>query len=387
MSPTRVPGIFRSNPLQRNVRNEEQIEEQPQNKYFISGYEKKIVEDVKNGSLSLRAARRELKQFRPPFKEKSNEQSSLNDNKDCDPHLKNIDKHLIETIENEIITRFEPIKRQDVAGLEFAKNKINEIAILPLKKPHLFTGLRKPPKGILLFGPPGTGKTFLGRWIASETQSTFFEITVSTLNSKWIGEGEKTIRAMFAVARARQPSVIFIDEIDSLLKSRCDSEHESSRRMKTEFFTQFEGVTTATDEKLLIIGTTNRPEDLDEAARRRLTARLYIGLPEESARIQIIENLLRPEKHTLTDQQIKQLAQKTEGYSGADMNLLCKEAALEGLRELQFNDDMDDINEENIRNITFEDFEKQLEYVKPSVNMDDLKSFEEWDRQYGTNRR
>ena len=390
MSPTRVSGIFRSNPSQRSVDIKEddvEVQEIPAKRSFMSGYEKKIVNDVKNGTVSMSRARKELNTFRQPLKQKSNEESNRSTNEELiDPHYKNIDKHLIETIENEIITHLQPIKSQDVAGLEFAKKKIHEIAILPLKKPHLFTGLRKPPKGILLFGPPGTGKTFLGRWIASETKSTFFEITVSTLNSKWIGEGEKTIRAMFAVARARQPSVIFIDEIDSLLKSRCDSEHESSRRMKTEFFTQFEGVSTATDEKLLIIGATNRPQDLDDAARRRLTARLYIGLPEENARSQLIQNCLRTENHDLTEEQILTLAQKTKGYSGSDIKSLCQEAAMEGVREMEFNEDNED-NPDQIRNITYDDFEKQLEFQKPTVCADDLLPLEDWDRQYGTNRR
>ena len=122
---------------------------------------------------------------------------------------------------------------------------------------------------MLLFGPPGTGKTLIGKCIASQSGSTFFSISASSLTSKWIGEGEKMVRALFAVARVHQPSVVFIDEIDSLLSQRSESEHEASRRIKTEFLVQLDGATTEGDERILVVGATNRPQELDEAARRR----------------------------------------------------------------------------------------------------------------------
>ena len=123
--------------------------------------------------------------------------------------------------------------------------------------------------GLLLFGPPGTGKTLIGKCIASQSGSTFFSISASSLTSKWIGEGEKMVRALFAVARVHQPSVVFIDEIDSLLSQRSESEHEASRRIKTEFLVQLDGATTEGEERILVVGATNRPQELDEAARRR----------------------------------------------------------------------------------------------------------------------
>merc|ERR1719418_524717 len=111
------------------------------------------------------------------------------------------------------------VQWDDIAGLEFAKETVKEIVVFPLLRPDIFTGLRGPPKGILLFGPPGTGKTLIGKCIASQSKSTFFSISASSLTSKWVGEGEKMVRALFAVARVHQPSVVFIDEIDSVLSA------------------------------------------------------------------------------------------------------------------------------------------------------------------------
>ena len=137
-----------------------------------------------------------------------------------DPRYKNIDSDMVKRIKNEIMDQGDPVYWNDIAGLDFAKKTLQEIVVLPMKRPDLFSGLRSPPKGLLLFGPPGTGKTLLGKCIASRSGSTFFSITASALTSKWYGEGEKMVRALFAVARAHQPSVIFIDEIDSLLAAR-----------------------------------------------------------------------------------------------------------------------------------------------------------------------
>ena len=125
-------------------------------------------------------------------------------------------------------------------GLERWVHKL-VILHLPLLRPDIFTGLRGPPKSLLLFGPPGTGKTLIGKCIAAQSGSTFFSISASSLTSKWVGEGEKMVRALFAVAKVNSPSVVFIDEIDSLLSSRSDGEHESSRRIKTEFLVQLDG--------------------------------------------------------------------------------------------------------------------------------------------------
>ena len=145
-----------------------------------------------------------------------------------DERYKNLDPRMVELIENEIMERQLTVTWEDIAGLEFAKKTINEIIIWPMLRPDIFTGIRAPPRGIMFFGPPGTGKTLLGKAIAAQSKSTFLSISASTLTSKWVGEGEKMVRTMFAIAAIHQPSVVFIDEIDSLLSARNDNDQEGS---------------------------------------------------------------------------------------------------------------------------------------------------------------
>ncbi|EFN64126.1 Fidgetin-like protein 1 [Camponotus floridanus] len=330
-------------------------------------------------------------QFVCPFKrdkEKSMQsntslQNKANPEEVEDERLRNIDPDMIELIRSEIMESGKTITWDDIAGLEYIKKIVKEVVVFPMLRPDIFTGLRRPPKGILFFGPPGTGKTLIGKCIASQSKSTFFSISASSLTSKWIGNGEKMVRALFAVARVHQPSVVFIDEIDSLLTQRSETEHESSRRLKTEFLVQLDGATTSEDDRILIVGATNRPQELDEAARRRLVKRLYVPLPEFEARKQIINNLLTSVRHNLVEEDIVRIAQKSAGYSGADMTNLCKEASMEPIRSIPF-EQLADIKMEDVRHITNYDFEQALINVRPSVAQSDLNIYIEWDRTYGS---
>lgn len=191
------------------------------------------------------------------------------------------------------------------------------------------------------------------------------------------------VRALFAVARVQQPSVIFIDEIDSLLSQRSDTEHESSRRIKTEFLVQLDGATTSSNDRILVIGATNRPQELDEAARRRLVKRLYIPLPESVARTQLVVNTLKAEKHSLSAEEIEDISRRTDGYSGADMANLCKEAAFGPLREISM-DDMESIAADQVRPITSDDFDAALLQVRASVSTQDLALYDDWNQRYGS---
>ncbi|XP_005396663.1 PREDICTED: fidgetin-like protein 1 [Chinchilla lanigera] len=299
-----------------------------------------------------------------------------------DERLKNLEPKMIELITNEIMDHGPPVHWEDIAGVDFAKTTIKEIVVWPMMRPDIFTGLRGPPKGILLFGPPGTGKTLIGKCIASQSGATFFSISASSLTSKWVGEGEKMVRALFAVARCQQPAVIFIDEIDSLLSQRGEGEHESSRRIKTEFLVQLDGATTSSEDRILVVGATNRPQEIDEAARRRLVKRLYIPLPEASARKQIVTNLMSKEQCDLSEEEILQVVQRSDGFSGADMTQLCREASLGPIRSLQ-TADIATITPDQVRPISYVDFENAFRTVRPSVSSKDLELYEEWNRAFG----
>jgi spastin len=181
-------------------------------------------------------------------------------------NVKGVEPKLVKTIMDEIIEGEQKVEFTDVAGNEAAKQALKEMVILPAVRPELFTGLRTPSRGLLLFGPPGNGKTLLARAVATECAATFFSISAASLTSKYVGDGEKMVRALFAVTRELQPAIIFIDEIDSLLSERSQSEHEASRRLKTEFFIQFDGLPTGNseNERIIAMAAINRPQELDE---------------------------------------------------------------------------------------------------------------------------
>ncbi|XP_069679012.1 fidgetin-like protein 1 isoform X2 [Periplaneta americana] len=348
---------------------------------------------------SLGARRGVMNKFVPPVRSNNNDdfegafggnqrqrkwdQNGGDEEEEMDERLKNIDPKMVALIKNEIMDNGTPVTWDDIAGLEFAKATIQEVVVWPLLRPDIFTGLRRPPKGILLFGPPGTGKTLIGKCIASQSHSTFFSISASSLTSKWIGDGEKMVRALFAVARCHQPAVVFIDEIDSLLTQRSDTEHESSRRIKTEFLVQLDGAATGEEDRILVIGATNRPQELDEAARRRLVKKLYIPLPEFPARRQIVDRLMSDENHNLTEEDVHEIATLTDGYSGADMKNLCQEASLGPIRSLGFIE-IQHISPDQVRPVTVSDFKSALNRVRASVSPGDLDSYVAWDKLYGS---
>ncbi|KAF4397477.1 hypothetical protein G4B88_027217 [Cannabis sativa] len=230
------------------------------------------------------------------------------------------------------------------------------------------------------------GKTMIGKAIAGEAKATFFYISASSLTSKWIGEGEKLVRALFGVASCRQPAVIFVDEIDSLLSQRkSEGEHESSRRLKTQFLIEMEGFDSGS-EQILLIGATNRPQELDEAARRRLTKRLYIPLPSSEARAWIIQNLLKKDGlFKLEKEDIDTICKLTEGYSGSDMKNLVKDASMGPLREaLKQGIEITKLKKEDMRPVTLKDFEQALQEVRPSVSLNELGTYEKWNNQFGS---
>ncbi|KAL2334821.1 hypothetical protein Fmac_016034 [Flemingia macrophylla] len=239
----------------------------------------------------------------------------------------------------------------DIGSLDEIKESLQELVMLPLRRPDLFKGgLLKPCRGILLFGPPGTGKTMLAKAIANEAGASFINVSMSTITSKWFGEDEKNVRALFTLAAKVAPTIIFVDEVDSMLGQRTRvGEHEAMRKIKNEFMTHWDGLLTGPNEQILVLAATNRPFDLDEAIIRRFERRynhtlssscwhdhelllILVGLPSVENREKILKTIMAKEKFENLD--FKELATMTEGYTGSDLKNLCINAAYRPVREL-----------------------------------------------------
>lgn len=303
--------------------------------------------------------------------------------------LGRIDPRMIEQVCNEVIDSSASVAWEDIAGQAAAKRLIQEVVVWPMMNPEIFKGARAPPKGILLFGPPGTGKTLLGKAIASNIAASFFAISASSLTSKWIGDGEKMVKALFAVAGWMAPSVIFIDEIDSLLSARkSEGEHESSRRLKTEILVQMEGCDPASAErKVLLVGATNRPEELDEAARRRMPKQMYIPLPCEKAREEMIHRVLTRGSiaSQLSAEDIRKVVAKTEGYSGSDMKNLIQEACQGPIREAvrRAGAAVATLKEQDLRPVVLKDFAVASKAQRASTEPSEIVRYEQYNDKHG----
>lgn len=304
------------------------------------------------------------------------------------------------------------IRWDDVAGLEGAKASLKEAVILPIKFPHLFTGKRTPWRGILLYGPPGTGKSYLAKAVATEAKSTFFSVSSSDLVSKWQGDSERLVKQLFELARESKPAIIFIDEIDSLAGTRNESESEGSRRIKTEFLVQMNGVG-HDDTGVLVLGATNIPWQLDNAIKRRFEKRIYIPLPGPEARKQMFEIHVGTTPCQLTHKDYRELAQKTDGYSGSDIAIIVRDALMQPVRkvisathfkrvtdpetskpkwtpcspgdsdalEKTWSDiDSDELLEPPLK---MGDFLKSLDSTRPTVTQADIRRHEEWTKESG----
>lgn len=222
-----------------------------------------------------------------------------------------------------------------IGGLDPIKRELHEIVILPLQRPELFAHgkLLRPQKGVLLYGPPGTGKTLLAKAIAKECGAIFINVRVANLLSKWFGDAQKLAAAVFTLAEKVQPAIIFIDEVDSFLGQRKQTEHEAVTNMKTEFMSLWDGFGTDDRARIMVLAATNRPWELDEAILRRLPRHFEIPLPDSATRTSILKVILRDE---IVDDRIDlaEIARRCEGYSGSDIMDLCKQAAYYPLRDL-----------------------------------------------------
>lgn len=306
----------------------------------------------------------------------------------------------------------------EVIGMENAKSSILEATLLPQKFPHLFAHA-KPWRAILLFGPGGTGKTLLASAVAKKSGSKFFSVSSSDIISKWQGESEKTVRMLFESARNHAPSIIFIDEIDSMSSARGDDENDSTRRIKTELLIQMQGI--SENKNVLVIGATNTPWALDAAFRRRFEKRIFVGLPNKSQRLQMLSQMLPSE---VSQDRLAFIAGNTKGFSGADLSVLCREMTLAPLRSLSLTNlwtinenksiiplskrppcnnheipfcenclvleqSLIEIDDEAKQNIVFPDIDMEmietaLENVKPSTSDKELKRFVQWAKEFAS---
>ncbi|CCG81226.1 putative Membrane-spanning ATPase [Taphrina deformans PYCC 5710] len=224
---------------------------------------------------------------------------------------------------------------ESIGGLDDIINDLKESIILPLTYPELFasaTGLLGAPKGVLLYGPPGCGKTMLAKALASSSGATFINMHISTLTDKWFGESNKLVNALFSLARKLQPSIIFIDEIDAFLREREKNDHEAMAMIKAEFMSLWDGLATESDTKIVVLGATNRPNDIDSAILRRMPKRFNIQLPNVQQRQKILNLILKGSKQDDAFS-IPDLARRTGGMSGSAIQELCRSAAMKPVRE------------------------------------------------------
>lgn len=292
----------------------------------------------------------------------------------------NEDTEMDAKIANEIMQTNPGVKFSDIIGMQEMKKILYEIIIVPAIRPDFFTGIRKPQRGILLFGPPGTGKTLIAKAIASECNSTFFNISASSLTSKWVGESEKTVKSLFKLAYQKAPSIIFIDEIDSILSKRSENENEATKRLKTEFLIQFDGLGSNNNAKLLVIAATNRPMDLDEALLRRLPKRVYCGPLDVNGRFDFIKKVINRVETNLKDKDIMEIAKMTNGYSNSDLKELCKEAAFQPVRELT----MEQILKiKKFRPLVKNDLVKAVKKIRGTMSDKIINELIKWNEQFG----
>ncbi|XP_047091259.1 uncharacterized protein LOC124703095 isoform X2 [Lolium rigidum] len=330
-------------------------------------------------------------------------QSMHSDNKSSKKSLKDVatenefEKRLLADVipPNDIGVTFD-----DIGALENVKETLKELVMLPLQRPELFCKgqLTKPCKGILLFGPPGTGKTMLAKAVATEAGANFINISMSSITSKWFGEGEKYVKAVFSLASKISPSVIFIDEVDSMLGRRENpGEHEAMRKMKNEFMVNWDGLRTKDKERVLVLGATNRPFDLDEAVIRRFPRRLMVNLPDASNREKILKVILAKEELG-QDTDLDSLANMTDGYSGSDLKNLCVTAAHFPIREILEKEKKEKNvakaegrpepalhGSEDVRPLSLDDFKSAHEQVCASVSSDsaNMNELVQWNELYG----
>ncbi|KAL8204251.1 UNVERIFIED_CONTAM: Katanin p60 ATPase-containing subunit A-like 2 [Gekko kuhli] len=302
-------------------------------------------------------------------------------------------RELATVVSRDIYLHNPNVKWGDIIGLDAAKQLVKEAVVYPIRYPQLFTGILSPWKGLLLYGPPGTGKTLLAKAVATECNTTFFNISASTIVSKWRGDSEKLVRVLFELARYHAPSTIFLDELESVMSQRGISpggEHEGSLRMKTELLVQMDGLARS-DDLVFVLAASNLPWELDCAMLRRLEKRILVDLPSREAREAMVQHWLPPVSNgggveLRTDLDYAALSQEMEGYSGSDVKLVCKEAAMRPVRKIfsaleNHQPDSGSLPAIRLDTVTTDDFLDVIAHTKPSAKNLSQK-YTAWQREF-----
>ncbi len=267
----------------------------------------------------------------------------------------------------EVMVEKPNVRWDDIGGLEKVKAQLREAVEAPLKHPEVFSGMGiRTPKGIMLFGPPGTGKTLLAKAVATESEANFIAVKGPEFFNKYVGESEKAVREIFKKARQVAPCILFFDEIDAILSARGSRDDSGvSQRIVNQFLAEVDGMQTL--QNVLVIGATNRADMLDPAVLRpgRFDAVLFVPPPDRAARLEILK--VHTRKMPLAkDVNLERLADLTDGFSGADIEGLCREAAMAAVR-----------NNWKVKPVEMKHFDEALHEVRPSISPDDLKRFQE----------
>ena len=296
--------------------------------------------------------------------------------------------HIKNNFDDMIMKEKPDVRWIDVIGIDDAKNALRESIVYPTKRPDLFPiGW---PRGILLYGPPGCGKTVLAAATANELDGYFINVDGSSMMSKWLGEAEKNVSRLFKMARSYaeregKPVILFIDELDSLLGQRTN-EIGGEVRSRNQFLTEIDGINgKGKDTKLYVIGATNKPWSLDLPFLRRFQKRIYVSLPTLEAREKLF--VLYTNKLKLDDRvRSHTLASIFDGYSASDIKDICQSVQLKVVNEMfsltDYKEPIEGEKSSQPRNISMKDFRESLTRRKPSVSMDMIKAYYKWSEQY-----
>ncbi|XP_054621851.1 fidgetin-like [Dunckerocampus dactyliophorus] len=302
--------------------------------------------------------------------------------------LKTCDPHLLDMVTSEIVQQGPPVDWSDIAGLDMAKVTLKEEVLWPILRPDIFSSLGPTPRCVLLFGPRGSGRTLLSHCLASQLGTPLLQLSGSTLVTKWLTDGEGIIRATFLVARCRQPSVLFISEVDMLLSSQL-TEESPVNRLKRELLSQLDSLLMGSGEDgsnhVLVVCSTSQPQDMDEGLHRYFALRVLVPLPDSAARHQIVRQLLTQsqQKYCMSEEDLALLVQRTEGFSGLDLGRLWQEAHVRVSRvsAQQGIDSM--MPRGHIRPLTYQDFESVFCKFQASTSGKEIDMYTEWNKMFG----